>query len=506
MPLFSNAKPSAQKASSSNLLVLNFEMYREGNSLTIPPGGPFAIYKPMGIPEIQALVKYLELHKEITALDISTNGVTDEGATLLATAETALDTIDISSNKLTPKSIEKFLENKKIKKLTALFMDDNGIEQEKINQQIERNRSATVVSAPPVVPPPAPVAMAMAEITDAKQTKQSELKTQKEIKKSDGMQQQIAIDVVSKELWLLVEKKIMDLKKQRDQSYYFRAATRRQAIEKKLDALEHLKEIMKNTRELDFGFMDKMEDKKHILFREEQEFVNKFTQIENRAYVRNRLAVQNSNNYQKKIMADNKIISSAVCHQAIEILTKRKEELESSYRTTIRSKKIALLTHLISKLKQGISFAAVIKEMREKNPDTYLLFEGNTGKKMKLVEYSQLTKQDILNRIDIQISALKAKRNKIYFFNTKEKNAITQETIKALMSLRTSVESLRESDSSLSIYNGEHLQTLYKYQQPLMEDLNLWVQASTILAADVKALGIFKDEPSAANSSSQLRK
>ncbi len=283
----------------------------------------------------------------------------------------------------------------------------------------------------------------------------------------------------------LIEIEIETLKQQRQESFYFSAASRRELVENKLFALDQLLDLIKKPG---YSVADAFKElatrdkASHlILMRHENQLLRKLDHIGK--YIMPQMKVIHYAKTPMPIRADHKTIdpdTSAQNETINNLITKRLAELRAKIQTSTVKNKIILLNSLGIKLHTTTLETALQQIHKEYPAINYLLFEGCTGAMIKSIQLSKLTQAQMLHKADLEIIRLKGQRpKKLYFFSQQRKTTLEKQ-IKAVVQLRQALETCSGIQEAFASLGAEDRTLLISHQQQLINDYQEWEKASTI--------------------------
>lgn len=176
-----------------------------------------------------------------------------------------------------------------------------------------------------------------------------------------------------------------------------------------------------------------------------------------------------------------KLKEDKLVNPAIGLINSRIKDLNNAwFATTCRARKIELLTYIRAKVvDESHSVNDAIASLRmhpnlEYSSNVYLLFEGRTGRMMKQIQYQCMLKEDIAQRIQVEILRLQSQRtDKLYFFAQRRK--LTLETrIEALVELRKNVLEYGSYTKAMDKVSPAMQAVLRDNEDKLLQDLQLW--------------------------------
>lgn len=159
----------------------------------------------------------------------------------------------------------------------------------------------------------------------------------------------------------------------------------------------------------------------------------------------------------------------------LKMIHARVSELKASYFDVLgtKAKKIIVLNKLSAKLTDGMSLNAALEVVRKEHTASYhLLFDGKTGEMMTRIEHRNMSKEQMIYQINLEIQRLYGRRTEKLFFFAESRKARLEDRIQALIHLRDNfAENGVAGFNSLSLKDKEMLMS---HEKRIMESFWMW--------------------------------
>jgi hypothetical protein len=274
---------------------------------------------------------------------------------------------------------------------------------------------------------------------------------------------------------------IAKLSQKRTQNYYFFAKSRRTHLENTIEAYQQLKQFLKH------------QGSKVTDFAEEQPYLYKLL-VDHDKPLLERLLKQSEESFclkdEKRITGDvypspepalDKATFAAIKNYQNSVMAARISELKSPvwFVTSTRAKKIELLIALTEHLKDKSleRSLAIISKDKILGSDFYLLHEGKTGKMLKVLSQSTLSKKDMIDEIKVEIARLQQQRHNRFYFSEKSKKSIIESRIQACTELAKLLEKSKVQTNiseAIEFLDPKHRKILLAHETKLLEQLKQW--------------------------------
>jgi hypothetical protein len=154
--------------------------------------------------------------------------------------------------------------------------------------------------------------------------------------------------------------------------------------------------------------------------------------------------------------------------------------------------KISLLEILISK-NQYINLEDRLKDLRTQHPETiHLLYEGNTGRILKKLEFKNSSPEDIFNELNKELAGLKKQRGTTHYIFRMHKAQLLEKRISACEKLQAFLKKSNLRNALISL-DSEEKRTLQQYDSGLLDNLELINAALPVAERPKEILGAKKE-------------
>ena len=274
-----------------------------------------------------------------------------------------------------------------------------------------------------------------------------------------------------------IDDEIDKLSVKRTQYYFFFANSRRSKLEATIYAYHELRHFMARPGYKVTDFAAESPQQYALLVAHDKPLLEKLLRFSERSiYLKNEkffagdvLPHAEPDVSQAKLLTDKLKQTSAI--------STRIAQLRSQCPFSTRRKKIKLLETLEQLLQTKTLEKSLVMMQNDKSTagDFYLLHEGKTGRMLQ--ELRQLSKQDMLNAISLEIFRLKQSRQAVFYFSQKSRKLLLEERIQACLAYRQMLETSPADtsfDEALSLVSHQDQKILQKYETSLMDKLKAW--------------------------------
>jgi hypothetical protein len=193
----------------------------------------------------------------------------------------------------------------------------------------------------------------------------------------------------------------------------------------------------------------------------------------------------------KRVTAKKIAEDKALANAANILLEERMEKLQYEYGA---EKKIqqSLLKQLLNK---GITVKSLDQKLdniaaRKKDQKYfYLLYKGQTKKLIETLQAKAVTRKDIINEIDIQISRLSQNRQQTYYFFAKQRRTTLENTLHAFSELKKFLSLQGNHVKDFANKDPDLYDILVTFDKKFLEKLHRMSQYSVRLSKEKKILG-----------------
>ncbi len=283
------------------------------------------------------------------------------------------------------------------------------------------------------------------------------------------------VSALPKDVFKSFDIELARLKKQRGSWHLKGNKEKAEALEHEINACEKLKDLI-GVYNINDALKMLTPSQEKIL---NKNFINHIRMIENALPVKDRrktlIGVVKSTTEATKEKVDTKTEE----HQsAVRIIEQRLQDLESDFSQseTVRIK-IKLVQTLKDSLKNGSSLDVAIDDVYSSHyaKHAYLLFEGRTGKAIKSAKNMTITKDELINRLDADINALKKLRySHLYVFANARKGKADHQ-IEVLKELKSIINDPSNIDKSvqqiIQELDSDKIKVLKHYEGDFLKDI-----------------------------------
>lgn len=271
---------------------------------------------------------------------------------------------------------------------------------------------------------------------------------------------------------------LANLKKQRGSAYFLNSIEQAKILEERISACENLQLSIKNSN-LNDAIKELSSDYQKLLQKYDSAFLDHLTLIEKNLPLHKKPKTILGGVEVKNAKNDSTISVDMIETQSmlVDLISSRLNELNDSFfKTHTKELKISLLIELKKQLNLNYSLESAISRMKTNKDhakNIHLLFEGNTGKILKMAQNVTMTKNDLVLRLDAEINALKKDRYTHLRVFANPRKHINEQYIEVLQNLRTTI-----NDSKMSLKEiVEHLKPdernlLQQYEPDLLKALS----------------------------------
>lgn len=276
------------------------------------------------------------------------------------------------------------------------------------------------------------------------------------------------------------------LNKQRGSTYFLRSIDQAKLLEDRINAYENLQYFIQHYNLKD-AINHLTPDHQLLLQKYDSLFLDNLKLIEKNLPIQHKpktvlgLAQAKERQDQRSTISDD---MQDLQRNAVNLLDNRLKELDQSlFKTHTKKIKVDLLNELKKQLNLGYTLDSAIKHMKTDDKyknDIHLLFEGNTGKILKMAQNITMTKEDLLLRLDAEINSLKKERyTHLHVFANTRKH-YNEQHIEALLELRNKINNSTHSlKEILNELTPEHKKLLHHYEPDLIMALDKAVSSPT---------------------------
>ncbi|MCD6039576.1 MAG: hypothetical protein K0S27_976 [Gammaproteobacteria bacterium] len=146
------------------------------------------------------------------------------------------------------------------------------------------------------------------------------------------------------------------------------------------------------------------------------------------------------------------LLITAEKQAAMHHITSRIIELNSEKHTDINRKKSTLLGELMFHLSSSTSLDEALNKVKNNNTETYLLFEGRTGRAIREAENAMMTTPQLINRLQSEINALKQQQFAHLYIFSKKRKANLEKRIQALENWKNIIQKSKREETLHQAY------------------------------------------------------
>lgn len=283
-----------------------------------------------------------------------------------------------------------------------------------------------------------------------------------------------------------IEVKISQLTEKRQKQYYFFVKEKRTAIEDTLHAFSELKKFLAHPGHHAKSFAIENPKLYQTLLKFDKDFLQKLHNMSRHSfYLSHEKKIVGDVSEPENLVINHEKIAFIEAHQSQLIAARIKELQPTTFFQTKNQTKTIILLQALNQHLQTKPLARALDAIRQDKvlgTDFYLLHAGKTGEMIKKFNQLHLSKKDIMHKIDIELTRLRAQRGESSLFSNQSNKLTLENRIQACITLREQIREKAADKSSEFFSITEIVNTLppkdrkilAKYESKLLNELKLW--------------------------------